>query len=192
MARLGKTFNPQDHETEQRNSENLPDGIYLLEAETVDIKENSDEHKTGLNIMYNVIEPEGFSGRKMFDYINIEHPKAQVQKIGEEEFARLCRAIGRSEPVDDTDDLVFKSFTAKVGMGKPSKEKDQNGVPLYPAKNVIKKYFFPDEGDVPNPEVSEAAAGRAANDNARPAPAATNDNAKPATKASGGRVWGKK
>ncbi|WP_247877613.1 hypothetical protein [Brucella pituitosa] len=89
--------------------------------------------------------------------------------------------------VEDTDDLLFKSFTVRVALGKPSKDGQ------YPARAEIKKYFFPDENNVPEPSIDAqqpaAAAQRPANDN-RPAAANNNKPAQPA-KAAGSRPWSK-
>ena len=189
MAQLGKRFDATQHDTEQRGEfENLPDGIYKLEVSDADLNENRTENKSGIKITYDVVEPEDFKGRKIFGYINIEHPNVQAQEIGQRELASLCRAM-EIDGVDDTDDLKFRSFTAKVGLGKPSKEKDANGVPVYPAKNEIKRFFYPDEGNVPQPEVSSRPT--PANDNRRPA---ANDN-KPVSSTEPAqakkRPWGK-
>ncbi len=195
MASLGTSFNPTEHDTEQRaDFENLPDGDYVLEVETADVKitdpDSPRTRKVGVKVTYQVIEPEDYKGRKVFDYFNLEHPTAQAQTIGQSQFAALCRAMGISDPVSDTDDLMFKSFTAKIGMGKPSKEKDANGVPTYPAKNEIKKFYFPDEGQVPAAKAAPRPTA-AANGNR----AAANDNGQKAAPAAGEapkRPWGAK
>lgn len=189
MASLGKKFDATQHDTEQRGDyENLPDGNYLLEVSDADLKEDRSAGKSGIKITYDVIEPDDYKGRKVFGYINIEHPNVQAQEIGQKELASLCRAMS-IDSVEDTDDLKFHSFTAKVGMGKPSKEKDANGVPTHAAKNEIKRFFYPDQGDVPQPEITGPVTRPAANDNRR---TAANDN-KPATSTSSEkkRPWGK-
>lgn len=166
MASLGKSFNPTEHDTEQRGEyENIPDGDYKLEVSDADVKISGDgsQRKVGLKVTYDVLEPEDYKGRKVFDYFNLEHPSAEAQRIGQSQFASLCRAMSISDPVDDTDQIKFIAFSAKVGLGKPSKEKDANGNPAYPARNEIKRFYFPDEGDVPAPK-------------ANPRPAAANDN----------------
>lgn len=203
MASLGgRTFNPADHDTEQRDEyPNLPDGIYRLEVTDADLKEDQQAGKAGIKITYGVVEPEDYKGRLIFGYINIEHPNVQAQDIGQKELASLCRAAEISEEITDTDQLRFQAFVAKVGLGKPGKEKNADGTPSYPAKNEIKRFYFPDTGDVPAPEVAEVPAAandnrRSANDNApaaRPAaarPAAARPEADAAPKAA--RPWGKK
>ena len=191
MASLGKKFDATEHSTEQRDYSNLPDGVYKLEASASEIK--TGDNGTGLNLTFDVVEPEAFKGRKLFNYINIEHKNVQAQEIGQRELASLCRACGL-DSIDDSEELHFVAFTAKIGMGKDSKEKNADGTPKYAAKNEIKTYYFPDAGNVPEPAVA------AANDNARK-PAAVNDNgarqtgnASSASTATGDkpkRPWGK-
>lgn len=193
MASIGVKINPRDHDTDTQRSgsyEDLPNGTYVLQVEDADVKESGSgtDRKVGINVAFEVIEPEEFKGRKMFSYINIEHPNPQAQQIGQADFAKLCRALSIDEAPDDTDDLKFISFTADVGMGKPSKKLGADGKPEYPAKNEIKKYHYPDLGEVPAAKVSVQPA--PANDNR----ASANDNrpaAKPAA-AAGNRPWGKK
>src|SRR5690606_27553861 len=118
---------------------------------------------------------------------SLEHNSAQAQEIGKRQFASLCRAIGVSD-VEESEELNYHAFTAKIGLGKHSK------ISQYPARAEIKKYYFPDEGNVPQPSTDAnqpAAQARPANDN-RPAAANSNKPA-PAAAAAGGqkkRPWG--
>ena len=178
MAGLGQRFNPTEHSTEQRDYENLPDGIYILEVTSSDVK--SEPNKTVLKVTYDVIEPEQYKGRKIFGNFNLMNPNAQAQEIGLSQFAGLCRALEITEEVEDSEDLHFKAFTAKVGMGKPSKDGQ------YAARNEVKRFYFPDEGNLPTPEITGPVTKAPANDNRKPA---SNDNggAAPAK-----RVWGKR
>lgn len=183
MAGLGLKFDPTAHETEQRDFENLPDGIYVLEVTSSDVKSEND--KTLLKVTYDVIEPEQYKGRKIFNNFNLMHPSSQAQSIGLSQFASLCRALEITEEVNDSEELHFKAFTAKVGLGKPSKDGQ------YPARNEVKKYFFPDEGNLPTPEITGPVTKSApANDNRR----AANDNTGSAAgqgAAPKTRAWGK-
>ena len=197
MAQLGTKFKATEHDTTQNDYPDLPNGIYDLEVIQSEIKDTSGPKGKGkmLALRQSVIEPEEYKGRLLFSNIMLEHDVAQTQEIGQKQFAKLCRALGVDE-VDDSDELHFKSFRAKVGLGKPSKDKNPDGTPVYPAKPEVKAYYYPDEGDMPDVGVTDPAA---ANDNCKPA----HDN-KPAsgaarTTGNGGaaangksRPWGKK
>jgi hypothetical protein len=181
MAGLGTSFDATQHDTEQRDFENLPIGDYELEVTESEVKQTNNQDGTGIKLTYGVLAPEEYKGRKLFSWINIEHKNAQAQEIGQKELASLCRACGLTT-IDDTEQLHFIRFTAKVGLGKPS---TKNGVE-YPARNEIKKFYFPDEGAVPTAKAPP----KPANDNA-PAPA-SKPAAAPAAASGKDRPWGKK
>lgn len=193
MAQLGQKFDATQHDTTQSDYAELPSGTYKMEIEASDVVPTKDGKGTILKTTNVVVEPEEWNGqtlkgRKLFNNYNLENQSAQAQEIGQKQFAALCRAIGVSE-VEDSEDLHFHTFTVKVGLGKPSKDGQ------YPARAEIKRYYFPDEGNVPEPAIDEVqpkAAPVAANNNHRPA---SNDNKQAPAKAAAGagnRPWGAK
>lgn len=166
MAQLGSNFNARDHDTTQAEYSTLPLGIYRLEVSASDVVPTKAGTGTILKLTYDAIEPEEFKGRKIFANMNIENQNAVAQQIGQKELASLCRAIGLSD-LSDSEELHFHAFTAKVGLEKP-----QEG---YAQRNRIVRFYFPDEGNVPEPAIDESQPARMqapANDNrpaARPA-----------------------
>lgn len=169
-----------------------------LEVIQSEIKETSTKNGDGKMLMlrYSIIEPEDFKGRLVFGNITLEHDKSDTQEIGQKTFARLCRAMGIQDEVTDSDELHFKSFRAKIGMGKPSKDKNPDGSPVYPPKNELKAFYYPDEGNMPDVGVTGPIPAKPANDN-RPASgdARTTQNGGAATTTAAGgksRPWGKK
>lgn len=178
MASLGKKFDATEHDTTQSDYSELPNGIYLLEIEASDVVPTKDGKGTILKTTNVVVKPEPLAGRKLFNNYNLENPSAIAQEIGQKQFASLCRAIGISD-CEDSEDLHFKTFTVKIGLGKASKDGQ------YPPRAEIKRFYFNDEGDVPEPAV----------DADQPKAAPANDNkptaAAPA-KAAGARPWGAK
>jgi hypothetical protein len=197
MAQLGTKFKPTEHDTTQNDYTNLPDMIADLEIVQSEIKETSTKNGAGKMLMlrYGIVEPEDYKGRLVFGNITLEHDKSETQEIGQKTFARLCRAMGIQDEVTDSDELHFKSFRAKIGLGKPSKDKNADGSPVYPAKNELKVFYYPDDGEMPDVGLLGPAP---ANDNRKPA----NDNAPPRgdarTTGNGGaaatktRPWGTK
>lgn len=190
MAQLGRRFDATSFDTEQRDYAELPNGIYKLEVEASDIGPTKDNKGMILKTTMAVLEPEQYAKRKLFTTFNIENQSAEAQRIGNQQFAALCRAIG-IDGVEDSEELHFKAFTARVALGKPSKDGK------YPARAEIKTYYFPDNDNVPDPAIDEtqpASATAAANDNRRPA---ANDNKVTAAKAASAgngqrRPWGAK
>lgn len=193
MATLGTRFKATEHDTTQNDYAPLPDMIADVEIIQSEIKETSTKNGNGKMLMLrqSIIEPEDYRGRLVFGNITLEHDNPQTQEIGQKTFAKLCRSLELDE-VEDSDELHFKSFRVKIGMGKPSKEKDANGNPLYPAKNEIKTYYYPDEGSMPDVGVLGGAPAndnrKAANDN-RSAPAQQSATGAPTAKS---RPWGNK
>jgi hypothetical protein len=191
MASLGQRFDATQHDTTQAEFSDLPLGIYQFELETAEVAKTANGRGTILKTVPKVVAPAELAGRKLFgNNYNLENDNPVAQEIGQKQFASLCRAIG-IDGVEDSDELLFRVFTAKIGMGKPSKDGQ------YAARPEIKRYYFPDEGNVPEPEIDAVQpppAPKAANDNRRPA---ANDNAasKPAGGAAAGgtrRPWGNK
>lgn len=179
MASLGQTFDPTAHDTTQAEYSTLPLGIYRLEVTASDVVPTKAGTGTILKLTYDVIEPEEFKGRKIFANMNIENQNAVAQQIGQRELASLCRAIGLSD-LSDSEELHFHAFTAKVGLEKP-----QEG---YAQRNRIVRFYFPDEGNVPEPTIDAVQPRLAANDN-RPAARPAQQAAAPAA---GKRPWGQK
>lgn len=189
MANLGQTFDATQHDTEQKDFSDVPNGDYELEIEASEVKPTKAGTGTLLSTTMSIIAPEEFKGRKLFESYNLENPNPQAQEIGQRQFAALCRAIGVQQ-VEDSDELHFKSFTAKIGMGKASADGK------YPARNEIKRYYFPDEGNVPEAGIDTVQPPAAANDN-NPSQKAANDNQpaeqqQAATGTAGRRPWGAK
>lgn len=182
MARLNTEFDPTQHNTEQREFENLPGGDYRLEVIESSVVPTKAGNGHILKATYSVLEPVEYRERKIFANINIENANAKAQTIGQEELSSLCRAMGLAHKIVDTEELHFHAFTGKVGL-----EKKQEG---YAQRNKIVKFYFPDEGELPTPRVTEPGA-PPANDNRAP-PANDNRPAAATPAVAGARPWGKK
>ncbi len=180
-------FNARDYDTEQRPQyADLPAGTYRFDISQADWHQKEGESgKKGIKMAYDVLEPEDLKGRKLFDYIVFENPSADAQRIGHEKLAKLCRAT-EFEPEEEPNEMLYKSFVATIGLGKPGKEKNADGTPVFPAKMEIKVFHYPDAGEMPEIKVDQVAA----NDNRPAANTNTRTQAeKPAEKPAGSRPW---
>lgn len=188
MANIGK-FSATEHDTEQRDYENLPDGIYALEVTQSEVAPTSKGDGTILKLRYGVIEPEDLKGRLIFGNITLENPNAQAQEIGQKQLASLCRAIGLSE-IEDSDELHFQRFVAKVGLSKARTGKDGK---TYDPRNEVKRFYFPDADDMPEIGITApaATAPKPANDN-RPASGDARTTGNGGAAATKSRPWGRK
>ncbi len=203
MARLGASVVVTEEATKQPEYGNVPNGIYELEVTASDVIEKdkgTPQHKITVKVTIDVRLPEEYRGRKIFGNYNIQHPKSDVQEIGNRQFQALLAALKIYELGEDADtqELHLIPFVARVGMGKDSKEKNADGTPQYAARNEIKTYYFPEDPSgkpVPEPAIDAnqpAARPAPANDN-KPAPAQR--QAAPAAAAAapaGRRPWGSK
>lgn len=195
MARIGVRVEATEEATDKQfgGFPDLPNGVYQLEMEAGVVDEQGDEgtpqHKVTVKLTARVLAPEEYKDRKLFCNYAIVHPSAKKQEIDYRNFQCLLRALELTEvPDDDSDNLLFISFTATIGMGKDSDEKNEDGTPKWPARNEIKRYWFPDQNNTPALGITgpaPAARQSPANDNrqaAKPAAAAA-----PAAR----RPWGK-
>lgn len=196
MAKLGVRIEATEEGTQQRAEyTTLPAGVYRLQMEACEVVEKnqgSQDHSIMVKSTFEVLEPTEFEKQKIFGNYNLQNKSDIAQKIGNEQFQCLLRSMAMTEVLDDeTDNLLFTSFVATVGLGKDSKEKNADGTPVYAAKSEIKRYWFPDLNDAPPIGITAAKpAPVAANNNQRPA---ANQNAPAAAaKPAGSKPWGKK
>lgn len=176
-----------------QSRELLPWGDYLMELIAIDQKR--DGNNVAHSYTYEVIEPEQFRKRRVWDWIDLQNDAEWKQKKGQARIANLCDSIGY-DPVqegilDDDDNLMFRAFMAKVvqepgGTSRAGKD--------FKAKNVVDRFYKPADKDAPSaaniyehqPELP-ASKSAPANDNRRPA---ANQN-QPAQQqaAAGSRPW---
>lgn len=206
MAKIGNGYQADYESTEKQGGGGgiLPHMYALLQAEAINLTETKDNKGWQAEITFEVIEPVEFAKRKFWAYWTIVHADGfqhGAYKYGKPMFDRFGYAVGEEITADtDTDDLLFKSFTAEIGIqvgnavpGKPGE--------FYKDKNQIERFFFTHEGaKEPVPElgvIGDGTQGKkrneptAANDNR---PAAANDNrqaaAAAAAKPAGSKPWG--
>lgn len=169
MAKFGVKIAVTEESTDQKPQyEDLPGGVFKVEISAAEVRrknEGEQDEASGFNATFDVVEPEDLKGRKFFNYYNLTHPNPEAQRIGQEEFSRLRRALGLGDVDADMeeqeviDEMRLESFIVTYGMGKDSKKKNPDGSPKYPAQMGIRKYWYPDLNDAPPIGVT------AANDN---------------------------
>lgn len=80
----------------------------------------------GINLTFEILS-DPMKGRKVWNWINYLHPKPETQRIGQEELARLCKALGIAR-LGDTTEMHNIPLMITVGLDKDD-----------PSRNVIKK-----------------------------------------------------
>lgn len=204
MAKIGNNYEAEYENTEKQGGGGgiLPHMYALLQAESINLPDTKDGKGVQAEITFEVIEPEELKGRKFWAYWTIVHSDGYQNgsyKYGKPMFDRFGRAVGEEITANtDTDDLLFKSFVAEVGI-QIGNANPAGG--FYKDKNQIERFFYNDANAKETiPElgvIGDGTQGKKRNE----APAAANDNrpspaAKPAAQAAGGaparRPWGSK
>ena len=124
MAQLN--FNAAEIDTTSRDA--IPSGTYEAVVTDSEMKATKNGLGMGINLTFEIISDGPAKGRKVFVWINYEHPKVEAQRIGREELASLCKAVGVSN-LTDTNQLHNLPLLITVGLDKNDS-----------TRNVVKKY----------------------------------------------------
>ena len=124
MAQLN--FNAAEIDTTSRDA--IPSGTYEAVITDSEMKATKNGLGMGINLTFEIISDGPAKGRKVFVWINYEHPKVEAQRIGREELASLCKAVGVAN-LTDTNQLHNLPLLVTVGLDKNDS-----------TRNVIKKY----------------------------------------------------
>ena len=124
MAQLN--FNAAEIDTTSRDA--IPSGTYEAVVTDSEMKATKNGLGMGINLTFEIISEGPAKGRKVFVWINYEHPKAEAQRIGREELASLCKAVG-VDNLTDTNQLHNMPLLITVGLDKNDS-----------TRNVVKKY----------------------------------------------------
>lgn len=124
MAQLN--FNAAEIDTTSRDA--IPSGTYEAVVTDSEMRATKSGTGMGINLTFEILSDGPAKGRKVFAWINYENQRAEAQRIGREELASLCKAVGISN-LTDTNQLHNLPLMITVGI-------DRND----PTRNVIKKY----------------------------------------------------
>ena len=124
MAQLN--FNAAEIDTTSRDA--IPSGTYEAIITDSEMKATKNGLGMGINLTFEILSEGPAKGRKVFVWINYEHPKVEAQRIGREELASLCKAVGVTD-LNDPVQLHNLPLLITVGLDKND-----------PTRNVIKAY----------------------------------------------------
>lgn len=124
MAQLN--FNAAEIDTTPRDV--IPSGVYEAVVTDSEMRATKSGAGMGINLAFEIISDGPAKGRKVFVWINYEHPNVEAQRIGREELASLCKAVGVAN-LTDTNQLHNLPLLVTVGV-------DRND----PTRNAVKKY----------------------------------------------------
>ena len=124
MAQLN--FNAAEIDTTSRDA--IPSGTYEAVVTDSEMRATKSGTGMGINLTFEILSDGPAKGRKVFAWINYENQRAEAQRIGREELASLCKAVGVTN-LTDTVQLHNLPLLITVGV-------DRND----PTRNVVKKY----------------------------------------------------
>ena len=138
MANLNG-YNANDYEPTAAY-EPLPAGKYLVAITASEMKATKKGDSSYLQLEFTVLEgPHGgseYKGRKIWDRLCINHPKAIAQKIARGNLSAICRAVGVMQP-NDSAALHNLPLVITVGCKKRKDTNElDNDIKGYSAKNA--------------------------------------------------------
>lgn len=124
-------WQPAQYEPDEgRDFSPIPAGTYQVYISSSDIKPTKTGNGDLISLEFTVAEGE-HQGRKVFDRLCTEHPKADTAQIARRKFRAICEAVGVLSP-QDTEELHDRPLEITIKV-KPAKDD-------YPAGNDVTKY----------------------------------------------------
>lgn len=143
MAQLN--FNAAAIETTSFDA--IPSGVYEAVISASEMRPTKAGNGVGINLTFEIISEGAGKGRKLWTWINYQNPNSVAQQIGQEELAKICKAVGVSNltateqlhniPLmitvaldkNDTTKNVVKSYKAKGATGTHVASAVDDGTP---------------------------------------------------------------
>jgi len=114
MAQLNYT---PDENDQYSGFEPVPAGEYRVQIVDTAIKDTKSGNGSYLNLTYEIIGDQQYSGRKVFDVINLENPSIDAVRIGKQKLNTICVLTGVKK-IRDTAELHGKVLTIAVSINE--------------------------------------------------------------------------
>lgn len=100
-------FNANDHQDAGPGP--LPAGDYMVYVAASEMRINQDNGNQSLSLTLDVMQPETMQGRKVFSNYTMSSHNEEAVRIGMQQLAQVCRAVGVMSPSDSTElhDIPF-------------------------------------------------------------------------------------
>jgi hypothetical protein len=124
------TLNFNAAEAPADDFDTLPAGEYtaqIIQSEMKDTKSGTGQY---LEMRVQILD-EPFTGRLIFERLNLVNPNNTAVMIAQRTLAQICKALD-IESLEDSEELHFREMNIKVGIRPPKGD--------FPASNEIKKY----------------------------------------------------
>jgi len=126
-------FNFNSNEVPADDFDTIPAGVYsaqIIQSEMKDTKAGTGQY---LEMRIQVLD-EPFTGRLVFERLNLINPNPTAVKIANRTLADICNAID-VDSFEDTEELHGIEFKIKLIVEEPPEGTD------YSAQNKVKKYL---------------------------------------------------
>lgn len=132
MADLGNPFDANSVEPRE-SFDPLPAGEYQVHVVESEMKPTKAGTGRYLQLTLEVVDGE-FTGRKVWDRLNLENPNQTAVDIAQRTLSQICRACGVMN-VRDSEQLHYRRMTAKLKLRAATAEHD--------ASNDVSRYEAP-------------------------------------------------
>lgn len=116
----------------------VPLGDYVVMISASEMKTTKNGEGQYLQLTYDISEGE-YTGRKVFDRLNLVNKNEQTQEIAQRALSAICRCVGVLHP-KNSEELHDKPMVIKVGI-RPAKDG-------FEESNSVKGYFRTDGKDL--------------------------------------------
>lgn len=121
MARLDFEFDSTQVEPSSP-IELLPPGEYRVQIVRSDLKPTKNGLGKLLELEMDIVDGQ-FTGRKIWDRLNIVHEKAQTEEIAKRTLSAICRAVG-VERLQDSEELHHRTMVCALKVTPDSRDKE--------------------------------------------------------------------
>ena len=109
----------------------IKSGTYDAVITDSEIKANRANTGKGLNLTFEILSEGAAKGRKVWAWINFQHQNQDAQRIGQEELARVCKAVGVSQL---TDSEQLHNIPLMITVDVDRNDATRNVIKAYKAK----------------------------------------------------------
>ncbi len=142
MAQLGATFDASQVDPSQP-FETLPPGDYRVQIVASEMRPT--KAGTGQYLWMEMEILDGpFSGKRVFDRLNLINPNQQAADIAQRTLSAICHAVGRMQ-VSDSEELHFKPLLVKVVVDKEGYNQTKGYKPVANAIPAARPAFQPQQ-----------------------------------------------
>lgn len=127
MAKLGQSFDSNQHEPREASFDPLPPGWYGVTIVESEMRENSNRKGSHLWLAFELIESlhPDLKGRHVWARLNLYNQNQTAVEIAQRELSTICRSVG-VPVVDDSEQLHNKPLALKVKLRPATRDYDAN------------------------------------------------------------------